>query len=135
MSNETARGPSPGAPGRAAAASEPLVVRLHRALGPLAGAMLLDLVDLATFGPIGLFGGFLLGGAVGWWISSIYGFGPGGRALFALLATVYVGVPFTGLLPLATVVAAVARFRPQLPPLPAGSGTPDGAPDPDAGQG
>jgi hypothetical protein len=44
--------------------------RLHRSIGPIAGGLILDLVDLATFGPIGLFGGWILGAAVGWWIAS-----------------------------------------------------------------
>jgi hypothetical protein len=95
---------------------EPLVVRLHRALGPLAGAMLLDFVDLVTFGPIGLFGGFLLGAAVGWWISSIYEFTTRGRALFAALAALYTAIPFTEPIPVATIIAALARFREREPP-------------------
>jgi hypothetical protein len=95
---------------------EALLVRLHRALGPLAGGMILDFVDLATFGPVGLFGGFLIGAAVGWWVSSIYGFTTQARILFATFAAIYTAIPFTELLPLATIISAIARFRPQYPP-------------------
>ncbi|MGQ0633305.1 MAG: hypothetical protein ACT4QC_01740 [Planctomycetaceae bacterium] len=84
--------------------------RLHRALGPLAGGIIIDFVDFATFGPIGLVLGPVLGGLAGWWVSSIYQFGWRGRAVVATLAAVYCTIPFTELLPLATLVAAVARF-------------------------
>jgi hypothetical protein len=90
---------------------EPMVIRLHRAFGPLAGAMLLDMVDLATLGPIGLVLGPALGGIVGWWVSGIYEFSTRGRLTFAILAAVYCTIPFTEPLPLATAIAAVARFR------------------------
>jgi hypothetical protein len=66
---------------------EPMVIRLHRAFGPLAGAMLLDMVD------------------------GIYEFSTRGRLTFAILAAVYCTIPFTEPLPLATAIAAVARFR------------------------
>lgn len=84
--------------------------RLHRALGPLAGGMIIDFVDFATFGPIGLVLGPVLGGLAGWWVSSIYHFGTRGRIVVATLAAIYCTIPFTELLPLATLVAAVARF-------------------------
>jgi hypothetical protein len=94
-----------------------LLERLHRALGPLAGGIIIDVVDLATFGPIGLVMGALIGGLVGWWVSSIYGFGTRGRALIAILAAIYCTVPFTELFPLATLVAATARFREPFAPV------------------
>lgn len=99
----------------ASAQAEPLLVRLHRALGPLAGGIILDVVDLATFGPIGLAFGWLVGGLVGWWVSSIYGFSAKGRLAFALLCAVYITIPFTGLFPLATIISSVARFRARVP--------------------
>lgn len=92
---------------------EALLVRLHRALGPLAGGIVLDFVDLATFGPIGLLGGFVMGGLIGWWISSIYDFSLRGRSVFAVLAAAYTAIPFTEILPLATMISAWARFRPR----------------------
>jgi hypothetical protein len=93
--------------------------RLHRSIGPIAGGLILDLVDLATFGPIGLFGGWILGAAVGWWIASIYGFSKQAKITLATLAGLYCMVPFTEPIPLATIVSAIARFfekPPQKPP-------------------
>ena len=87
-----------------------LLYRLHRALGPLAGGMILDALDLVTFGPIGLCGGFIIAAFVGWWISSIYRFSLVGRITFSVLAALYVAIPFTEIFPLATLVSAIARF-------------------------
>lgn len=87
-----------------------LLERLHYALGPLAAGIIIDTVNLAMFGPIGLVLGPVLGGLAGWWVSSIYGFGTRGRLIVATAAAIYVTIPFTELLPLATMVAAVGRF-------------------------
>ncbi len=90
---------------------EPLIYRLHRALGPLAGGIILDTMDLLTFGPIGLAGGFLLAMAIGWWVSGIYEFETRARLIFALLAGIYAAIPFTEVFPIATAISALARFR------------------------
>ena len=89
----------------------PLLERLHNALGPIAGALVLDFADLATFGPIGLVAGGIVGLVIGWWISSIYSFRFPARILWAILAAIYCTIPFTALLPLATIISAVARFQ------------------------
>lgn len=87
-----------------------LLERLHNALGPLAAGIIIDVVDFAAFGPFCLLLGPILGGLAGWWVSSIYGFGTKGRLIVATAAAIYVTIPFTELLPLATMVAAVGRF-------------------------
>lgn len=86
------------------------VRRLMDALGPLAGGVILDLVDLATFGPIGIYVGWAIGAFVGWWLSSYYRLPPWSRVFFAVAAAAYVATPATSLIPLATVLAAVSRF-------------------------
>ena len=91
--------------------------RTHRALGPLAAGIIIDVVDFATFGPIGLVLGPILGGLAGWWVSSIYHFRTRGRLIVAILAAIYCTIPFTELLPLATLVAAAARFFEGPPPV------------------
>lgn len=88
-----------------------LLLRLHRALGPIAGGLLLDFLDLATFGPIGLFGGFIIAAAVGWWLGTLYEFKPRNRVILAALAAAYTAIPMTEPFPIATAVGAVARFR------------------------
>ena len=92
---------------------ETLLRRLYRALGPLAGGMILDFVDLAKFGPLGLALGLPVGIAVGWWICSIYELSWQVRFLVAVVAGIYCMAPFTGVLPLATLISAIARFQPR----------------------
>ena len=90
--------------------SEPLIYRIHRAIGPLAGGLILDFVDLATFGPLGIVGLFI-GGLIGWWVSSIYNFSKKARLLWAMLAAIYCLFPLTELIPVATIISAFARFE------------------------
>jgi hypothetical protein len=93
-------GPPPGS----------LLWRLQRALGPILGGLILDMTDLATFGPVGLYAGFFLGAGIGWWISSFYNFPNASRALCALFAGIYCALPLTEFLPVATFLSAVGRF-------------------------
>ena len=48
--------------------------RLYVAIFPILGGLILDFADLATFGPVGLYTGMIVGGTIGWLISGIYGF-------------------------------------------------------------
>ena len=75
----------------------------------LAGGVV-DAVDLATFGPIGLALGLLAGGAVGWWLAPSLGLGAGRRWLGATLAGLYCMTPLTALMPVASVAAALSRL-------------------------
>ena len=85
--------------------------RLYNAVFPILGGLILDFADLATFGPIGIYTGMIVGGVIGWLISDIYGFSKSGRTICSVLAGLYCMVPGTFFLPLATVVSAVARFN------------------------
>ncbi|MFC1763985.1 hypothetical protein ACFL6U_18160 [Planctomycetota bacterium] len=87
-----------------------LLKRSYNAFFPIIGGLILDFADLATFGPIGLFGGMLIGGGIGWLISGIYDFSPKGRMIYTLLAGIYCTIPGTFFIPLATIISAVARF-------------------------
>lgn len=63
--------------------------RLNTALGPIAAGILLDLLDLATFGPVGA--------AAGWWMACALGVEKETRKWFALGAAIYCTIPFTEL--------------------------------------
>jgi hypothetical protein len=84
--------------------------RVLSSFGPLAGGYLLDLMDLATFGPLGFYLGPLLGGLLGWWLATVYRFGVLGQSILALLTALYCMFPATEFLPLATIVLALVRF-------------------------
>lgn len=88
-----------------------LGARLNRAFGPVVAGIILDVLDLATFGPIGLLAGIPVGAAAGYWMGSALGL-PRGQCIFCAIAgAVYCTIPFTEVLPLATLVGAYARFR------------------------
>jgi len=87
-----------------------LFERLHRALGPILAGMLLDLLDLATFGPIGIYAGFIVGAIVGWWIGGLYRFPKSLKIATSILAGIYMTVPMTEFIPIATLIGGVARF-------------------------
>ena len=84
--------------------------RLLRSFGPLAGGYLLDLMDLATFGPVGFYLGPVLGGLLGWWLATVYRFGVLGQSVMTFITALYCVLPGTELLPLATIVLALVRF-------------------------
>jgi len=84
--------------------------RLHLALGPVLGGLILDFIDLTTFGPLGI-GGLFLGGLVGWWISTIHNFSKKSRLFWTALSGIYCLIPSTEFLPLATIISAVSRFN------------------------
>lgn len=87
-----------------------LVARTVDALGPVLGGVALDLVDLASFGPLGPTAGLLVGGLFGWWLSGIYRVKPSHRPWLALAAGMYCALPMTEALPLATIASVVSRF-------------------------
>jgi hypothetical protein len=85
--------------------------RLNRAFGPIFAGMIIDLVDLATFGPIGLVLGIPIGGLAGFWMGRCLGLSKLASFYCAIAAGVYCTIPFTEVIPLATLVGAYARFR------------------------
>ncbi len=84
--------------------------RLYYALGPWGAGIILDVLDLATFGPIGIIAGGLVGGYVGWILGEFEGFDRNIRIAFAICAAAYMTVPFTEPIPAATILILTARF-------------------------
>ena len=84
--------------------------RLNRAFGPVIAGLVIDLVDLATFGPIGLVLGLPVGGFAGYWMGRSLGLNIKPSLLCALVAGIYCTIPGTEMLPLATIVGATARY-------------------------
>lgn len=109
------------APAPAAPAEDPLAKRVHRALGPLAVGVILDLLDFGTFGVIGIYFGAIVGLAAGWYLGMMAGLGTRARVLFGIGAAIYLTLPMTELIPVATIIAATGRFLPR-----GATGTPAG---------
>jgi hypothetical protein len=84
--------------------------RLYYALGPLGAGIILDVLDLATFGPIGIIVGALVGGYAGWILGDCEGFDRNIRIAFAICAAAYMTIPFTEPIPAATILILTARF-------------------------
>lgn len=89
--------------------------RLNRAFGPVVAGLIIDLVDLATFGPLGLVLGLPIGAFAGYWMGRALGLAPKPSLLCALAAGIYCTLPGTEMLPIATVVGACARYYESAP--------------------
>jgi len=88
-----------------------LLNRITRALGPIIPALLLDLVDFLTAGPIGMYFGMLIGCPMGYWICSRYKLPFLKRILGGLIVGIYCTLPFTGFAPAAVLIGIYARFH------------------------
>jgi len=85
--------------------------RVNRAFGPIVAGLIIDLVDLATFGPVGLVLGLPVGGLAGYWMGRALGFDKRASLWCALAAGVYCTIPGTELIPLATIIGGCVRFQ------------------------
>ncbi len=84
--------------------------RLNHAFGPVLAGLIIDFLDLATFGPAGLFLGPPVGGLAGYWLGRALGLRPRHALYCALAAGLYCTVPFTEVVPVATIIGACVRF-------------------------
>lgn len=84
--------------------------RLGFAFGPLVAGMILDVLDFATFGPIGLVAGAVVGGYAGWILARFEHVDPPLRTAIAICAAAYMMIPFTEVVPAATILVLLARF-------------------------
>ena len=82
---------------------------IKRLFGPMLAGLLIDAVDLITFGSIGIYTGMFVGGALGYWLAPALGFPPKGRWLSALMTGIYCTMPITGFIPAATIAAGLSR--------------------------
>jgi len=87
-----------------------LAWRLHRALAPIGAGIVIDLVDLSTFGQMGLVLGFPLGAAAGAWMGFSLGLKRKFIVVLALASGIYCMIPGTEFIPVATIAGACIRF-------------------------
>jgi len=89
-------------------------------MGAMGGALLLDLADLVTFGPVGAWTGLAVGLVLGWVLAPQLGLS-GRRWLPALLSGLYLTTPGTALLPMAGLLTAVRSLLTRVSPPPPSS--------------
>ena len=102
--------------------------RLNRAFGPVVAGLIIDFVDLATFGPIGTYLGLPIGAFAGFWMGRALGLERTPSLLCALAAGIYCMMPGTEMIPIAPVVGALARYRESAPKPNAAPSEPHGQP-------
>jgi len=83
--------------------------RLLQRLGPILGGLLIDGIDLASYGPLGI-GGLLVGAFAAWWLTSGTRLNLKTRIFVSAITGIYCLTPFTEILPLATIVATIGKF-------------------------
>jgi len=81
------------------------------ALGPVLAGMIIDILDLATFGVTGIYIGFLLGAPAGWYLARRLGLDLKRALLTAICCGVYCTIPVTSPIPVATLIGVWARAR------------------------
>ena len=94
--------------------------RMNRTFGPILAGMVIDMVDLATFGPMKRFVGLPAGAVAGYWMASIFELPVKQRLLCALAAAVYCVIPGLEFIPVATLLGAYIGFRTFVDPLDGG---------------
>ena len=87
------------------------IARLNNAMGPIAAGVIIDMIDIITFGPVGLVLGVPIGAAAGYWLGQSMNLRTNQCLMCALAAGIYCTIPFTELLPLGTLVGAIVRFN------------------------
>jgi hypothetical protein len=92
------------------------VRRVYYAIGPVGAGAVLDLLDLATFGPIGLMVGGVIGGVAGWVLADCEGLGGKAKCACVVGAAMYMTVPWTEPFPVATSLGLLSRFFRETPP-------------------
>jgi hypothetical protein len=103
--------PGPESDGAAERSRPDLARRANYAFGPVLAGLVIDLIDFATFGPIGLLLGFPIGGLAGYWMGRALGLERHIALWCGAAAGVYCTIPGTRFLPVATIVGACVRFR------------------------
>ena len=91
--------------------AEGVTERWGGAFGPVLAGMIIDVLDIATFGATGIYIGFLLGAPAGWYLARRLGLDRKRALLAALGSGIYCTVPFTSPIPVATLIGVWARSR------------------------
>ncbi len=84
--------------------------RIEKAMGPILAGLLIDAADLITFGPIGVVLGIFVGGGLAYYLGSVEKLPLWKRVLLSILSAIYCSIPFTSMLPAATLLGILIRY-------------------------
>jgi S-ribosylhomocysteine lyase LuxS involved in autoinducer biosynthesis len=85
--------------------------KLKKMLLPVVTGLLIDLIDFATFGPVGIYTGFVLGGLAAYLLFSLQGV-PRRQCFYAaIVAGIYCTTPLTEFTPLGTLLGFYLGLR------------------------
>ena len=82
-----------------------------RAFGPIVAGAIIDVLDLATFGSVGMYAGLVLGLMAGTWLCRYMGLNWKRSLSIGVACGVYCTIPITTPIPVATLIGAFARYR------------------------
>lgn len=82
-----------------------------RAVGPVVAGLIIDVLDMATFGATGLYLGFILGAPAGWYLARHLGLDSRQATIGALACGIYCTIPLTAPIPVAALLGLWARAR------------------------
>jgi len=88
----------------------PIPDATKQVFGPMLAGFAIDVLDLMTVGPIGLYSGLLIGGAVGYVLAPTLGFPRHRWWISSLLTGIYCTLPLTAFVPAATFAVLVSRL-------------------------
>ncbi|MCA9741816.1 MAG: hypothetical protein H6695_17625 [Deferribacteres bacterium] len=84
---------------------------MKKVLLPIISGLLIDIIDFATFGPLGLYGGFVLGAAATYFLCMLQRVPQRQSIYLAIAAGLYCMTPLTEFIPLGTALGAYLAWR------------------------
>lgn len=87
-----------------------LINRIVNALGPIGTGLVIDSFDLLTVGPFGIYSGAIIGIILTHFLMRNSALSKRLKIILSLLVAIYLTIPGTAILPVATVIGVIARF-------------------------
>ena len=84
---------------------------MKKALLPILSGLLIDVIDFATFGPLGIYTGFVLGAAAAYFLCRLQDIAPRQSLYVAVAAGLYCMTPLTEFIPVGTALGTYLAWR------------------------
>ena len=80
-----------------------------RSLGPIGVGLILDALDIATVGPIGIYLGFIIGFCFIYFLLKKKRVSKNLKIILSIISGLYLSIPGTSILPLATIAGIILK--------------------------